>query len=296
MEKTEGPTSVLTVLGVEIDAQKMELRLPRERLQQLLEMVGSWRKRKCCTKRQLQSLAGHLNHACKVVRPGRRFLRGIFSLLSGFSLKNHMIRLNAAFRADMEWWWCFASNWNGVSVISQGSDEVPDFEFCSDASGSWGGGAVWDNQWFQIEWARFPEFMNTAIAAKELLPVVVAVVVWGWKWTGRVVLCRCDNQAVVSVIRGGYCKDPAMAHMLRCLFFAEAMFSVRLVARHIPGRDNIAADSVSRNNLDRLFLSRPQAERNPVQVPEGVVKQLVSQQQWTSHTWKNWLASWWRSP
>ena len=182
MEKTEGPTSVLTVLGVEIDAQKMELQLPRERLQQLLEMVSSWRKRKCCIKRQLQSLAGHLNHACKVVRPGRRFLWGIFSLLSGFSLKNHMICLNAAFRADIEWWWCFASNWNGVSVISQGSDEVPDFEFCSDASGPWSGGAVWDSQWFQIEWARFPELMNMAIAAKELLPVVIAVVVWGWKW------------------------------------------------------------------------------------------------------------------
>ena len=132
-------------------------------------------------KRQLQSLAGHLNHACKVVHPGRWFLRGIFSLLSGFSLKNHMIRLNAAFRANTEWWWCFASSWNGVSVFSQGSDEVPNLEFCSDASGSWGGGAVWDSQWFQIEWARFPEFMNMTIAAKELLPVVVAVVVWGWK-------------------------------------------------------------------------------------------------------------------
>ena len=102
---------------------------------------------------------------------------------------------------------------------------------------------------------------------------------------------------MVSVIRGGYCKDPAMVHnMLLCLLFAEAMFSVRLVARHIPGRGNIAADGVSRNNLDRLFLSRPQAERNPVQVPEGLVKQLVSQQQWTSHNWKNWLACWWRSP
>ena len=89
-------------------------------------------------KRQLQSLAGHLNHACKVVHPGRWFLRGIFSLLSGFSLKNHMIRLNAAFRANMEWWWCFASSWNSVSVISQGSDEVPNLEFCSDASGSYG--------------------------------------------------------------------------------------------------------------------------------------------------------------
>ena len=34
--------------------------------------------------------------------------------------KNHMIRLNAA---DMEWWWCFAHNWNGVSMISQAEDQ-----------------------------------------------------------------------------------------------------------------------------------------------------------------------------
>ena len=34
-----------------------------------------------CKDSELQSLAGHLNHACKVVRPGRRFLRGVFGLI-----------------------------------------------------------------------------------------------------------------------------------------------------------------------------------------------------------------------
>lgn len=36
------------------------------------------------------------------------------------------------------------------------------------------------------------------------------------------VLCHCDNQAVVDVLQGGYStRDPAMAQMLRCLFYLD---------------------------------------------------------------------------
>ena len=77
----------------------MELRLPKQKLEKLQEMVEQWRHRKSCKKRDLQVLAGHLNHACKVIRPGRRFLRGIFGLLSQFGRKDHPIRLNREFRA-----------------------------------------------------------------------------------------------------------------------------------------------------------------------------------------------------
>ena len=68
-------------------------------------------------KRELQSLGGHLNHSCKVIRLGQQFLRGIFGLLSQFCKQDHMIRLNTAFRADLEWWRVFASSWNGVSLM-----------------------------------------------------------------------------------------------------------------------------------------------------------------------------------
>ena len=295
-EKTEGPTTVLTVLGIEIDSNKMELRLPESRLSKLLEVVGSWRKRKCATKRQLQSLAGHLNHACKVVSPGRKFLRGIFSLLSSFNRQNHKIRLNAAFRADLEWWWVFVSTWNGVSMMLTSSPESPGVEFWSDASGSWGCGAVWGPNWFQVEWSQWPEFGEASIAAKELLPILVAMALWGRAWRGQVVLCHCDNQAVVAAIKGGYCKDTVMAHMLRCLFYVEARWNTKLMAKHIPGIQNVAADSVSRNNLDRLFSSFPQANRTPLPVPGGLVEHLVFQTAWTPADWKKWLDSWWITP
>jgi len=115
-EKTLGPATELALLGIELDSELLQLRLPPGKLEKLKQLVKAWRKRKGCSKRELQSLEGHLNHACKVVRPGR-FLRGIFGLISQFGRRDHMIRLNAAFRADLEWWHVFVCSWNRVSMM-----------------------------------------------------------------------------------------------------------------------------------------------------------------------------------
>ena len=50
------------------------------------------------------------------------------------------------------------------------------------------------------------------------------------------------NEAVVTILGSRYCKEPALMHMLRVLFFAEAHFQFRLVAQHIPGTCNALAD------------------------------------------------------
>ena len=59
-EKMEGPATVITLLGVELDSDRFQLRLPQEKLKKLCEMVAKWRSRKLCSKRDLQVLAGHL--------------------------------------------------------------------------------------------------------------------------------------------------------------------------------------------------------------------------------------------
>ena len=103
--------------------------------------------------------------------------------------------------------------------------------------------------------------------------------------------CHCDNQAVVAAVRGGYCKDPPMAHMLWCLFFLEAKFDLTLSAVHVPGVDNGAADSLSRHSLDSFFHLVPQAHRVAHPVLAGLVSQLVVEGPWTSDIWKAWLGT-----
>ena len=72
--KIEGPTTTIIFLGVLLDSQKMELRLPQDKLDSLLEQLQHWKTTKNrATKRELLSLIGKLSFATKVVPAGRIF-------------------------------------------------------------------------------------------------------------------------------------------------------------------------------------------------------------------------------
>ena len=216
MEKLEGPATVLTFLGIEIDTKEMILRLPTTKLVELQDLVTSWLGKKSCLKRELQSLAGKLQHACKVVRLGRTFLRRVFELLSVTSRKHHHIRLNAMFRSDLLWWSTFLSTWNGVAIIPEEGDSG--IKLFTDASGGIGCGAWCGNQWLQYKWPQTNSFRDVPITQKEVLPVVLACAVWGEQWSSQMVQAYCDNEAAVSVLNSGYSRDPQIMHLLRCLF------------------------------------------------------------------------------
>ena len=96
-DKVEGPSTCLKYLGIEIDTQWMCLRLPQDKLADLKQLVASWIERKSCLLGDLQSLVGKLQHACKVVCPGRTFLRRMFELLKGRPRRQHTVHLNKCF-------------------------------------------------------------------------------------------------------------------------------------------------------------------------------------------------------
>ena len=87
---------------------------------------------------------------------------------------------------------------------------------------------------FSLEWPQAWTMVH--ITVKELLPVVVSVALWGKQWAGKVIYCRCDNAAVVNILRSGWCKNDLPMHLLRCLFFLPARAQVVLQSAHIPGK------------------------------------------------------------
>ena len=76
-------------------------------------MLHAWKWRSC-TKRELLSMIGTLQHASTVVKPGRTFLRRMIDL----SKRNVHLRVNTDFHADLQWWATFIDSWNRVSVLS----------------------------------------------------------------------------------------------------------------------------------------------------------------------------------
>ena len=82
--KVEGPTTCLEILSIEIDTSKMVLRLPTRKIEAIIlsRLIDVWSERRSGKKVEVQSLVGHLCHACRVVKPGRRFLRSMFTAIS----------------------------------------------------------------------------------------------------------------------------------------------------------------------------------------------------------------------
>ena len=249
----------------------------------------SWQQKRACKKRDLLSLIGKLAHACKVVPPGRTFLRRMIDTSTKDRDPNHWIRLNKEFRSDLAWWVQFLQNWNGRSMMEvHNPNWHPDVEFSSDASGSWGCGAVWEDRWLQLAWHG--TWSDVYIATKELLPIVLACAVWGPHWQHKCVQVYCDNMAVVNILYTQTSKDARIMHLLRCLHFFCASYDLRLRASHIKGVLNTAADAISRN-LPQVFSQVcPGANKSPTPTPPQLWSLLVtSQPDWLSPTWRQLL-------
>ena len=251
-------------------------------------ILASWGDRITCSKRELESLVGLLNHACKVVRLGHVFLRRMLDLLKGVPmhrLRPHTIRLNRDFTSDLAWWQSFIRHWNGVSFLPPHQHRTT-FVLTSDASGNWGCGAWHKTHWFQLPWGTTSATLP--IVVKELLPIVLACATWGTSWSGGLVHCYCDNQAVVASLRSRTSQNKHCQHMLRALAFIEARHDLILQPYYITTKDNFLADALSRNQLCLFFSKVPDADKYPSLPPSHLISLLLDpEMDWPSHRWRN---------
>ena len=289
--KLEGPSPVLSFLGIQIDSVTGTLSLPPDKLARLKGLIRSWRNKKCCRKRELLSLIGQLQHAYRVVRAGRTFLRRMIDLSMVPKELHHWVRLNRDFQSDLHWWEVFLEEWNGVALCSSVIQRPPADTFTSDASGRWGCGAFNSGgEWFQFRWP--PTWDRVHITTKELLPIVVACAVWGHQWPGCSICILCDNAAVVAILRAGTSKDTLVMHLMRCLSFFIARCQLVLIPKHLPGRENSAADHLSRDALSSFRQLVPRSRPEPTQLPVHLMEALVHRRpDWTSASWRDALCS-----
>ena len=254
-KKLEGPACVLTFLGIKIDTLSMQLRLLHTNLLEFRTLVRSWLGRKSCSRRELQSLTGKLQHACKVVKPSRFFLCRMFELLGGIGKAHHPVQLNHSFRSDRVWWDTFLESWNGIAFLQLSELKTPDQHLFTDAAGSFGYGGPWDGNWFQYCWSQ--AFATERIPQQELLLIVMACMLWGRQWQGQHICCHCDNMALVQVVNSGYSMDKQLMRFIGCLFIAAAHWQLLVHAVHIAGEENIAANALSHDNMHLFFQVAP---------------------------------------
>ena len=222
----------LTFLGVLLDTLSQTMSLPEVKLVALQAVSEGFLHRHRATKRQLQSLAGRLNWACRVVYGGRTFLCRILDAMNSMQSPSAKYKLTGDFYADLTWWIKFLSVFNGRHLFLD-SKPVLDVQTdaCYDAAGAY----------FAGDWSYFhfgsesPVLSALHINHKETLAVVLAAERWAPQWVNRHVIIHSDSQAAVAIInKGSTCNSLIMGY-LRRLFWLSAIFNFRITARYIKG-------------------------------------------------------------
>ena len=272
-DKSEGPSTCLTVLGIELDSLLLQARLPKDKFDRTTSLLEEWSLKRSCKRKDLESLIGHLQHACKVVPQGRSFLRRMINLLCAFRRDDHPIRLNRKFFLDLTWWRELFHSWNGCSFLQYPQwAPLPDFEVSSDASGALGYGALFQCHWFSGSW--LPSQVSQSIEYKELFPIVVTAYVWGPLWSSKRVNFVSDNSSVVEILRSGTSRAPAIMVLVRYLCLLAARHSFSFTASSVRGKCNPIADALSRFQFQRFRQLAPHAAPHQTQIPQQLLLDL----------------------
>ena len=270
-EKCEGPATRITFLGIQIDTERWHLRLPDDKLRDLLGELRLWADRKKCTKRELLSLIGKLSFAAKAVPAGRLFFRRLINLSTKARRLHHYLHLNAASRMDILWWRDFLPLWNGrAPILDTVWTPANSLQLYTDASAKLGFGAYFQGSWFRAPWKPKQDHRHKSIEWQELFAIVAAAIAWGRNWSGRRIMFHCDNHAVVDMWRNQSSRCPQLLKLLHKLFFVAACNNFHVRVSHIQGVANGIADSLSRNQASRFQALAPDAEATMTPIPEEV--------------------------
>ncbi|XP_053143522.1 uncharacterized protein LOC128341261 [Hemicordylus capensis] len=268
-DKTEGPVTRLSFLGIEIDTLAGCARLPQAKLLVLVELLRALGRARKASLRELQVVTGHLNFACRVVAPGRAFLRRICDLTMGLRAPHHRVRVTEGVRADLSLWESFLAGYNGVTFWRQEQLLEADLQVHSDAAGGAGFGLYFRGRWCAAPWPRdwFERGVTRDLTFLELFPIVVAVHIWAEEFADSSVRFWCDNQAVVQVVNSQSSRSPRVMVLVRALVLQCLRANILFRSRHVPGIRNDIADALSRFQVDRFRALAPEASLHPDPMP-----------------------------
>lgn len=193
------PSTNMICLGIEVDTVTFSLRVPQDRIDDLLEELKQWSSRSHYRKKHLQSLLGRLSFVTACVRPGRIFLSRLLNNLRSFPANARHSPITQDMHLDLLWWSKFLPLFNGVSIIKREEWTFEGFNFSTDSCLT-GGGATCLEQSCHFELPLHIRQAAQHISALELFVVVVAVRLWAALLTHHKVLISCDNTAAVEAI------------------------------------------------------------------------------------------------
>ena len=173
------------------------------------------------------------------MKPARIFLNRMLDLLRSCHGRQK-IKLTSDFKRDLRWFAKFLPTYNGISLYDHKQVDVTlELDACLTGFGGKSGNFV-----YHLPIQR--GFRNWTIVHLEMINILLATRLFKFQWASKKVLIRCDNEAVVTVLKSGKTRDPYLAACARNIWFESALVDIDLQYAHIRGVDNKVADVLSR--------------------------------------------------
>ena len=109
--------------------------------------------------------------------------------------------------------------------------------------------------------------MAQNITFLELVPILVALTVWGPLLRNKYVYFHTDNEALSFCLNKLTSKEPLVMESIRSIVRLTLSFNIMIRAKHIAGFLNSMADALSRQQIDVFRGLHPEAEMLPATVP-----------------------------
>lgn len=261
-KKITMPAQNTVFLGLTLDSAQLCVKLPEDKLAQYTSDLKHFLALPKVTIKQIQSIAGKLNFAATAV-PGRVFLRSTIDSMP--TNASEPVTLSTQTRKDLSMWLTFFRKFNGTSffrclnkidsrAVNMGADACKQ-----------GFGAVFGKKWLQAEYPV--AWQNTNIAFLEFYPIYVLLAIYGHQLQNSIIIFHTDNMAVKHIINTCTSKDFYIQHYFRKLMLILLKYNIDLRAKHVPGKDNILCDRISRFQITPQDLTdfnmHPTAEKIP---------------------------------
>ena len=147
--KVTPPSKVVQYLGIIIDSERMELRMPMDKLERLRVLLDKYSSSSFINRKELESLTGLLAHCSQCVKGGRTFCRRLYDLYK-YMVHRNLKRacITSIVKEDIKWWRSFAVSFNGISTVN---NEVYPEDIYTDAAKK-GFGAHLGRDWLVGSW------------------------------------------------------------------------------------------------------------------------------------------------
>ena len=271
LDKCHGPAQVLAILGMMFDAIKRYISLPPKKQKKYLRKLTETLSAGWASSKDLEKIVGYLVWASYAEPFGRPFISVISASISRMN-PHRQVRIVGEIRTALLIWVAILTRNIGISfeyVLNQ--LDLAEDEWFVDASTSWGIGGCSGSRYFSIPnkgliplfslFGAYPDLgamrvpsHRLPIAYIELLAALVALSVFSEFYPNRVMLLNTDNTDVVAWLRKGRCSKGIGFRLLTAIEYFKRLHGIKISPRHIPGRFNNSADSLSRGVIPHWLL------------------------------------------